>query len=173
LPAFEALSEANSRVNQSIEHAHPGRQLTVARIKERHRGGAVGKVRLRYFVCKESGFCYWRLRRMRALGFRLVPLGKDGPPQPGPWPKSRTRNGTRCALGRPLLLSTYPSFHVTRQRLFGVILPDRSGLHSNVISEIQSGRLTPSLPEIKSGGQLGFAFATCREKSRPTQSLSR
>ena len=36
--------------------------------------------KLRYFVRKESGFCYWRpTRRMRSLGFRLVPLGKDGP----------------------------------------------------------------------------------------------
>jgi hypothetical protein len=43
-------------------------------------GDTVGKVRLRYFVRKESGFCYWRpTRRMRSLGFRLVPLGKDGP----------------------------------------------------------------------------------------------
>jgi hypothetical protein len=43
-------------------------------------GDAVGNVRLRYFIRKESGFCYWRpTRRTRSLGFRLVPLGKDGP----------------------------------------------------------------------------------------------
>ena len=42
-------------------------------------GDSVGNVKIRHYVRKKSGFCYWQpTRRMRDLGFRLVPLGKDG-----------------------------------------------------------------------------------------------
>jgi hypothetical protein len=40
----------------------------------------MGSVKIKYYVVKASGRAYWRpTRRMRAMGFHLVPLGNDGP----------------------------------------------------------------------------------------------
>jgi hypothetical protein len=135
-------------------------------------GDAVGNV-VRCFIRKGSGFCYWRpTRRMRSLGFRLVPLGKDGL---AAWATAEEWNkkwdAVRLGEAPPLTdLSKRSRDEAEAVRRY---LADRSGPPSNVISELQSGRLTPPLPETKSGGQLGFAFATCGETSHPTQSLSR
>ena len=41
---------------------------------------SVGKVKIKYYFVKPSGRAYWRpTKRMRALGFHLVPLGVHGP----------------------------------------------------------------------------------------------
>ena len=40
----------------------------------------MGKVKIKYYFVKPSGRAYWRpTKKMRVLGFHLVPLGIDGP----------------------------------------------------------------------------------------------
>jgi len=40
----------------------------------------MGRVKIKYYVVKKSGRAYWRpTKRMRLVGFHLVPLGMDGP----------------------------------------------------------------------------------------------
>jgi hypothetical protein len=40
----------------------------------------MGRVKIKYYVVKKSGRAYWRpTKRMRLVGFRLIPLGMAGP----------------------------------------------------------------------------------------------
>jgi hypothetical protein len=135
-------------------------------------GDSVGNVKIRHYVRKKSGFCYWQpTRRMRDLGFRLVPLGKHGH---SAWALAEEWNKKWDAVRRgeapPLLdLSKLSRDQAEAARRY----PSGSvGAAFQSSSERQNGSPTPCPHGIRFGGRRGSEFVTCGVMSRPTLSPS-